>query len=44
MSTLTEGLNYMDMENQLFPTLYIDAYAAKMGEDRDIITLSFMVK
>ena len=44
MSILTEGLNYLDMENQMFPTLYIDEYAAKMGEDKDIITLSFMVK
>ena len=34
MSILTEGLNYLDMENQMFPTLYIDEYAAKMGEDR----------
>ena len=44
MSTLTEGLNYMDMENQVFPSLHIDEYASKMGEDNDIITLSFMVK
>lgn len=44
MSILTEGLNYMDMENQMFPTLYVDEYAAKMGSNEDIITLSFMVK
>ena len=44
MSTLTEGLNYMDMEHQVFPSLHIDEYASKMGEDNDIITLSFMVK
>ena len=44
MSILTEGLNYMDMEDQVFPSLHIDEYASKMGEDKDIITLSFMVK
>ena len=32
------------MEDQVFPSLHIDEYASKMGEDKDIITLSFMVK
>jgi hypothetical protein len=44
MTTITESLNYLDMENQLTPLLSVDEYAAKMGEDKDIITLSFIVK
>lgn len=41
---ITEGLDFHDMENQVFPTVTVDEYAAKMGEDKDIVTLSFTVK
>lgn len=41
---LAESLDYLDMEHQVWPILSIDEYAAKMGEDRDIITLTFIVK
>jgi len=44
MSTITESLNYLDMEGQMTSYLSIDEYAAKMGEDKDIITLTFTVK
>ena len=40
---ITEGLDYEDMEGQIEPTLSVDEYAAKMGKDKDIITLSFTV-
>ena len=37
MTILTEGLNYLDMEGQVFPTFLVDEYAAKMGTDKDIV-------
>lgn len=40
---LNEGLDYHDMKGQLEPVLSIDEYAAKVGEDSDIITLAFIV-
>lgn len=41
---LFEGLEYNDMEGQIIPNLTVDEYAAKMGKDSDIVTLSFTVK
>ncbi len=41
---ITEGLDFHDMEGQLIPTVTVDEYSAKMGEDRDIVTLAFVVK
>ena len=38
---LNEGLNYHDMKGQLDTKITIDEYAAKMGEDSDIVTLTF---
>lgn len=43
MSILTEGLDYLDMEDQVGDVLSIDEYAAKMGKDEDIVTLTFVV-
>ena len=40
---LNEGLDYMDMEHQIEPTVSVDEYAAKMGKDSDIVTLAFIV-
>lgn len=34
----------MDMVGQLDPTVSIDEYAAKMGPDHEVVTLSFIVK
>lgn len=39
-----EGLEFHDMEGQVQPLVTVDEYAAKMGEDKDIVTLSFIVK
>ena len=44
MTIITESLNYLDMENQVFPTVSVDEYAAKMGTDKDIVTVTFMTK
>ena len=44
MTILSESLNYLDMENQVIPVVSVDEYAAKMGTDKDIVTVTFMVK
>lgn len=41
---LLEGLDYHDMKNVVLPNLSVDEYAAKMGDDSDIVTLAFTVK
>lgn len=41
---LIEGLDYMDLENQITPTLSVDEYSAKSGKDSDIVTLAFIIK
>lgn len=41
---LVEGLDYRDLVNQVVPQVSIDEYAAKMGSDDDIVTITFIVK
>lgn len=41
---LLEGLEYKDLEGMMKPTIHIDEFASKMGEDDDIIVLSFFVR
>lgn len=41
---LNEGLDYHDMKGQIDPTVSIDEYAAKMGENSEIVTLTFILK
>jgi len=41
---INEGLDYHDMEGQIEPSVTVDEYVAKMGEDKDIVTLAFVVK
>jgi hypothetical protein len=43
-TTLTEGLDYHDLDGILLPTVSVDEYAAHMGSDDDIITLAFIVR
>ena len=43
MTILNEGLDYMDLENMLTPRITIDEYAAKMGKNKDIVTITFFV-
>lgn len=38
---LTEGLDYHDMKGQIDPTITVDEYSAKMGDDSDIVTITF---
>lgn len=41
---LLEGLDHLDFENQIIPTVSVDEYEAKSGENDEIITFSFIVK
>lgn len=40
---LTEGLDYEDMQGQVEPKVTVDEYSAKMGKDKDIVTITFTV-
>ena len=41
MTVLNESLDYMDMVDQIGETITIDEYSAKMGKDKDIVTVTF---
>lgn len=41
---LREGLEYKDLDGLLKPTIHVDEFASKMGDDADIIVLSFFVR
>lgn len=41
---LQEGLDYEDMQGQIEPKVTVDEYVAKIGKDKDIVTLTFVVK
>lgn len=41
MSILNESLDYLDMEGQIADTITVDEYSAKMGKDKDIVTVTF---
>lgn len=43
MRQLNEGLDYHDMKGQVDPKVTVDEYAAKMGKDSDIVTVTFKV-
>lgn len=41
---LFESLEYKDLEGMMKPTIHVDEFSSKMGEDADIIVLSFYVR
>ena len=41
--TLNEGLDYHDLEGQIKDVITVDEYAAKMGKDCDVVTITFKV-
>lgn len=43
MNIINEALDYLDMEEQIGYKITVDEYAAKMGPDKDIVTLTFTV-
>lgn len=40
---INESLDYMDMEGQLSNRVTVDEYSAKMGKDKDVVTVTFKV-
>lgn len=44
MSLLSEALQYKDLDGMLKSTIHVDEFAAKMGDDDDIIVISFFVR
>ena len=38
------SLEYKDLEGMMKPTIHVDEFSAKMGEDADIIVISFFVR
>ena len=41
---LCEGLDYKDMVGMIKPTVHIDEFSSKMGDDDDVIVISFFVR
>lgn len=41
---LSEGLQYKDLEGIIKPTIHVDEFSSKMGDDKDIIVVSFFVR
>ena len=41
---IREALEYKDLEGMMKPTVHVDEFAAKMGDDDDIIVASFFVR
>lgn len=43
-SNLCEGLEYKDLDGLMKPTIHVDEFSSKMGDDEDIIVVSFFVR
>ena len=41
---LFESLDYKDLEGLMKPTIHVDEFSSKMGDDADIIVISFFVR
>lgn len=41
---LVENLQYKDLEGMMKPTVHVDEFSSKMGDDEDIIVVSFFVR
>ena len=41
---LCEGLQYKDLDGLMKPTIHVDEFSSKMGDDADILVLSFFVR
>jgi len=40
---INEGLDYHDLKGQMEPFVSVDEYACKMGKDKDVVTLAFII-
>ncbi len=41
---LSESLNFKDLEGLVKPTIHVDEFGSKMGDDDDIIVVSFFIR
>lgn len=41
---LSEGLEYRDLVGIMKPTIHVDEFASKMGDDEDVMVISFFVR
>lgn len=41
---LLEGLQYKDLDGMMKPTIHIDEFTSKMGDDADVVVVSFFVR
>jgi hypothetical protein len=41
---LSESMNYKDLEGLMKPTVHVDEFSSKMGDDDDIVVISFYVR
>lgn len=41
---LSEGLNYKDLLGMMKPTIHVDEFSSKMGDDDEIVVASFFVR
>ena len=41
---LLEGLQYRDLDGIMKPTVHVDEFSSKMGDDDDVIVISFFVR
>lgn len=44
LPVLSEALAFKDMEGLMKPTIHVDEFSSKMGDDDDIIVISFFVR
>ena len=43
-SALSESLGFQDLEGLMKPTIHVDEFSSKMGDDDDVIVVSFFVR
>ena len=41
---LSESLGFKDLEGQMKPTVHVDEFSSKMGDDDDVVVISFFVR
>jgi len=44
VSVLSESLGFQDLEGLMKPTIHVDEFSSKMGDDDDVIVISFFVR
>ena len=44
LNNLFESLEYKDLEGMMKPTIHVDEFASKMGDDDDVIVVSFFLR